>query len=141
MSAGLLIGIALACAFIGALIGSSKGQGVAGFILGLLLGLIGIIIVIILKPAPQHVANTSGRVSCPHCAEQIMPAATVCPHCNRDVTPSALPPAPTGTAKGWIPDPSGRHPDRYWDGRAWTQWVRDAPGGTRSEDPPVPASR
>jgi hypothetical protein len=48
-----------------------------------------------------------------------------------------LEPAPAGTAEGWLPDPSGRHPDRYWDGKAWTIWVRDKPGGTRSEDPPV----
>jgi Short C-terminal domain/Protein of unknown function (DUF2510) len=38
--------------------------------------------------------------------------------------------------EGWLPDPSGRHPDRWWDGERWTEWVRDKPGGTRSEDPP-----
>ena len=139
MSVGVILAVWVACAFFGALIGSSKGQGVAGFLLGLFLGVIGIIIVIFLKPADQHVAKSSGRVPCPHCAEQIQPAATVCPHCNRDVTPTTLPPLPAGTAKGWVSDPSGRHPDRYWDGQAWTQWVRDKPGGTRSEDPPVPA--
>jgi Protein of unknown function (DUF2510) len=46
---------------------------------------------------------------------------------------------PEGTEEGWLPDPSGRHPDRYWNGRHWTQWVRDKPGGTRSEDPPYGA--
>lgn len=137
--AGVVITVWLICAFLGALIGSSKGQTVAGFFLGLLLGVIGLIIVVFLKPAEGHETRSSGRVPCPHCAEQIMPAATVCPHCNRDVDPSALPAPPSGTAKGWIPDPSGRHPDRYWDGRAWTHWVRDKPGGTRSEDPPVPS--
>ena len=46
-------------------------------------------------------------------------------------------PAPSGEPpEGWLPDPSGRHPDRHWSGTAWTQWVRDRPGGTRSEDPP-----
>lgn len=139
MSVGVLVGALVFFAFLGALIGSSKGQAAAGFILGLFLGLIGIIIVIFLKPADDHAAKSSGRVPCPHCSEQIMPAAVVCPHCNRDVKPTTLPPAPPGTAKGWMADPSGRHPDRYWDGRAWTQWVRDKPGGTRSEDPPVPA--
>jgi hypothetical protein len=34
------------------------------------------------------------------------------------------------------PDPTGRFPDRHWDGTTWTHWVRDKPGGTRSEDPP-----
>lgn len=44
-------------------------------------------------------------------------------------------PLPADTTKGWKPDPSGRHPDRYWDGNRWTRWVRDQPGGTRAEDP------
>lgn len=38
--------------------------------------------------------------------------------------------------EGWLPDPSKRHPDRYWDGSRWTHWVRDQEGGTRSEDDP-----
>lgn len=50
-----------------------------------------------------------------------------------------LSPPAGGTAEGWLPDPSGRHPDRWWDGTQWTKWVRDKPGGTRSEDPPVAA--
>lgn len=53
---------------------------------------------------------------------------------------TSLPSPPPGTGEGWLTDPSGRYPDRWWDGTAWTQWVRDKPGGTRSEDPPVPAS-
>jgi Protein of unknown function (DUF2510) len=68
---------------------------------------------------------------CPYCAEQIQPAARVCRFCGRDVDPVSAP-AP---AEGWYPDPSGRHPDRWWNGAAWTQWVRDRPGGTRSDDP------
>jgi hypothetical protein len=43
---------------------------------------------------------------------------------------------PAGTGEGWYADPSGRHPDRWWEGAAWTHWVRDKPGGTRTEDPP-----
>ena len=132
----ILVVVWLVCAFLGALIGSSKGQAAAGFFLGLLLGVIGLIIVVFLKPADS--SKQSKRVPCPHCAEQIMPAASVCPHCNREVNPRALVPASAGTAEGWMPDPSGRHPDRWWDGRQWTMWVRDRPGGTRSEDPPVP---
>jgi Short C-terminal domain len=45
--------------------------------------------------------------------------------------------APEDVTEGWQNDPSGRFPDRYWDGTAWTQWVRDKPGGTRFEDDPV----
>ena len=36
---------------------------------------------------------------------------------------------------GWSADPSGRHQHRYWDGRYWTEHVRD--DGVRSIDPPV----
>jgi hypothetical protein len=46
-------------------------------------------------------------------------------------------PPPADTTEGWKPDPTGRYPDRYFDGTAWTIWVRDKPGGTRSEDPAV----
>jgi hypothetical protein len=41
-----------------------------------------------------------------------------------------------GPKEDWYPDPSGRYPDRWFDGANWTQWVRDKPGGTRFEDPP-----
>lgn len=77
---------------------------------------------------------------CPWCAEKIQPAAQVCRYCGREVEPLATTfPAPAvGTGEQWLADPSGRYPDRWWDGAVWTQWVRDQPGGTRSEDPPVP---
>lgn len=48
-----------------------------------------------------------------------------------------VPPNPKNMKADWKPDPTGRHPDRWWDGRKWTEWVRDRPGGTRSEDPPL----
>jgi hypothetical protein len=132
--------------FIGAAIGSSKGLGGTGFILGLLLGPIGILIVAVMSPTPEAQARRDAEVAgathslggsmqlrpCPWCAEQIQPAAVVCRYCGRDVQPIAV-----ATAEGWFRDPSGRHPDRWWDGSAWTQWVRDKPGGTRAEDPPL----
>jgi Protein of unknown function (DUF2510) len=33
---------------------------------------------------------------------------------------------------GWLPDPSGRHQYRYWNGRGWSRHVADA--GNRSTD-------
>lgn len=121
------------------LVHASVGSGLYVTAVGAAIAIVGALVKNGETKKPGGSPKNSGRVSCPHCAEQIMPAATVCPHCNRDVQPRVLPPAPAGTAKGWVPDPSGRHPDRYWDGKAWTHWVRDKPGGTRSEDPPVPA--
>jgi Domain of unknown function (DUF4282)/zinc-ribbon domain/Protein of unknown function (DUF2510) len=59
------------------------------------------------------------------------------PPASDAATSGPLSPAPVGTGESWLPDPSGRYPDRWWDGSRWTQWVRDKPGGTRSEDPPV----
>lgn len=102
------------------LVGAAKGRGAEGFIFGLLLAWIGLAIVLCLSPT----AKAQGRRPCPYCAEMILPAATVCPHCHKEMK-----------AAGWYPDPRERHPDRWWDGMGWTQWVRDKPGGTRSEDP------
>ncbi len=34
---------------------------------------------------------------------------------------------------GWLPDPTGAHQVRYWDGAAWTEHVSD--GGTTAADP------
>ena len=79
----------LICGLIGAMIGSSKGKTGSGFVLGILLGIIGLIIAVFMKPAGE-----ADRRPCPHCAEQIMNAATVCPHCSRDVEPVVTPPKP-----------------------------------------------
>lgn len=35
----------------------------------------------------------------------------------------------------WYRDPSGRHPQRYWDGNAWTAFVAPAAGGPPRHDP------
>src|SRR5262249_48231469 len=43
----------------------------------------------------------------------------------------------SGVPEQWLPDPSGRHPDRWWNGSEWTMWVRDKEGGTRDRDEPV----
>ncbi len=47
---------------------------------------------------------------------------------------SAPPPAPPPPApRSWLPDPSGRHELRYWDGTRFTEHVADA--GKISTDP------
>ncbi len=47
------------------------------------------------------------------------------------------PPASDATGKaalfGWYPDATGRHEQRYWDGRGWTGHVRD--GEQQATDP------
>ncbi len=47
----------------------------------------------------------------------------------------------------WLPDPSGRHELRWWDGGAWTEHVSDGgvagtdePGGDEIPPPPPPAA-
>ena len=47
--------------------------------------------------------------------------------------PGAPPPPPPSVPPGWLPDPSGRHQLRYWDGSAWTANVSD--GGNQSTEP------
>jgi hypothetical protein len=37
---------------------------------------------------------------------------------------------------GWLPDPSGRFAQRWWDGCGWTERARDHERGTQFEDPP-----
>lgn len=141
MAAGQVVLVVwLISAFIGALIGSSKGRALAGLVLGLILGVIGLIIVVFLpaKGGRAAVATQAPR-ACPWCAEAIQRDALVCKHCGRDAPrlpdPGGFDPLPQPT---WFADPSGRHPDRYWDGANWTKWVRDQPGGTRAEDPAIP---
>jgi hypothetical protein len=81
------------------------------------------------------VAEETERL-CPFCAETIKRAASACRFCGRDVAPLRPLPEPDDRSEEWKSDPSGRHPDRYYDASGWTKWVRDKPGGTRSEDPP-----
>ena len=147
----VLVVALLVCAFIGMAVGNSKGRGGLGFLLGLVFGVFGLIVIAVLGPTPEAQARRDLQVAaaaraldsserlrpCPWCSELIQPAARVCRYCRRDV---ALPPPPHETAEAWLPDPSGRHPDRWWNGSQWTQWVRDKPGGTRSEDPPLPST-
>jgi Protein of unknown function (DUF2510) len=42
-------------------------------------------------------------------------------------------PQRTGMAAGWLPDPTGRHGERYWSGTGWTEHVRT--GGVPDTDP------
>lgn len=40
----------------------------------------------------------------------------------------------TSQPQEWLPDPSGRHELRWWDGRRWTEHVSD--GGVTTADQP-----
>lgn len=44
------------------------------------------------------------------------------------------PPSDGSGVEKWYPDPTGRYPDRWWDGSKWSRYVRDQLGGTKSED-------
>ena len=111
------------------------------FAAGLGLGLLGLIVAFTRQAwSAREFTRSEARVPCPHCAAMIMvmPAVKVCTDCGGEVLQVPLVALPPGTAQGWFKDPSDRHPERWWDGNAWTQWVRERPGGTRTEDPPLP---
>jgi hypothetical protein len=102
------------CGFIGWKIGDSKGRGGLGALLGIILGLIGIVIIAVIPKKKS--ADDAGSA---------FPSSRSVP------TPTAVP------GEGWYPDHFGRYPERWWDGTQWTKWVRNQPGGTPTEDPPV----
>ena len=62
------------------------------------------------------------------------PTTTPTPTPTPTTTPTPTP--AVDPVEGWYRDPSGRFPDRWWNGSAWTKWTRDQPGGTRFEDAP-----
>lgn len=141
---GALIGVAVVGGLVGAVLGSSKGKVGLGFVLGLLLGPIGWIIIAVTDPTPglaaerQHAIAAAGGTGTLDRYEQL-------DRLQRLRTSGAIDDGeyldqkrrvpPVDLTADWKPDPWGHHPDRYWDGARWTEWVRDAPGGTRGEDP------
>lgn len=60
------------------------GMKVIGIMAALGGGLL-MLLVVATVPAKEKPAGTQARRPCPHCAEAILPAATVCPHCKRDL--------------------------------------------------------
>jgi hypothetical protein len=100
-------------------------------------------------PADERTAPTSPalpdrldlRSSSPATLASAPPAA---PPPKRRADPVRPQPAPIATPvmppaimaappPGWFPDPSGRHHQRHWDGRAWTPFVLDH--GAHGYDP------
>jgi hypothetical protein len=100
---------------VGAAIGSSKGRGGAGFLLGLVLGLIGWIIIAIMDPTPEKMAESQARLAAVQGGGPI-------PQPQRVANPQ------------WGPDPFGRHHHRLFDGTTWTNMVSDS--GQQSTDEP-----
>jgi len=115
--------VGVICAAVGGLITSSKGQGAAtGIVLGFLLGVIGLIIALVMRPAPRG-DRPGTRVAlrtreCPHCRELMRRDASVCPHCQRDSTAWLL----IDGAFWATRDSDGNM--IWWDDRGGTEWRR-----------------
>ncbi len=95
---------------LGALVGRAKGRPGTGAALGFFLGVFGLLIIALIprRYTPPPVV-----------------AAPAYP----------VPPPPVVPAQ-WAPDPSGRHEQRWWDGKGWSEHVVD--GGVRGVDPLEP---
>jgi hypothetical protein len=59
----------------------------------------------------------------------VAPPVAAIHHGSSAPVPASLPPP------AWVADPTGRHQLRYWDGKAWTDYVAD--NGQESRDPTV----
>jgi hypothetical protein len=97
------------CGAFGYFIGGKKGRATAGLVLGLLLGAIGLVILVFLKPKPLPGGDPVPLAPLPQAMAQVDIASF-----------------------SWLPDPSGRHQLRWWDGKAWTPHVSD--DGVRGVD-------
>lgn len=90
---------------VGHAIGKPKGHAGTGVVLGLLFSVLGWVIVALMSPAPGY--GTTGPPvptrPCPHCAEDIKPAAVVCRFCGREVEPLSVDAGITadGVPLGW----------------------------------------
>jgi hypothetical protein len=98
----------VACAALGYAVGKGKGRATEGLVLGLLLGVIGLIVIACLSTKPGY-----GSV----------PFAQAPPGYGSPVP--YQPAAPATWSAQWMPDPSGSHQLRWWDGSAWTEHVSD----------------
>lgn len=89
------------------------------------------------KPALRRVA---GQVAgAPRALRPTSPPAVELAPAGAPLPGVTGPPPPEGDGSGrtplfgWYPDVTGRHDERYFDGRRWSEFVRD--GGSRSTDP------
>ena len=74
------------------------------------------------------VASAPGVLTEPQVGERRLPGPGGWRPAEAGEQPSGFPPL-----FGWYPDPTGRHEERYWDGRHWSDTVSDT--GERSLDP------
>jgi len=102
----------------------------------------GLIIELVAQATTKPVATASGRPIAG--AFPLYPTARPAAPgvLSEPLAPPAVPAGPppperddTGATPlfGWYPDSTGRHEQRYWDGRRWSEHVSD--GGTRGLDP------
>jgi hypothetical protein len=92
------------------------------------------------KPAVSPPATSSvPQASMPRYPQRAGAEVAVAPTVEDAPPVPTGPPPPAGDGSGhtplfgWYPDVTGRHEQRYWDGRGWSEHVRD--GGQAANDP------
>ena len=106
-----IVVLAVLLGLIPAAIAQRKGYDFVGFwLFGALMFIVALPVVLLMP------ANLTGKRKCPHCTEYVPVEAKVCKVCHRDL--------PSPPAAGWYANPEGNG-ERYWDGLAWTQQVRE----------------
>lgn len=96
----------------------------SGIVIGVAAAVLAVVVVglVALMARTRRRAHAAATVTVPWAPGTVDPPTSFAPTA---FPPTSFPPTPVQpvVAAGWMPDPSGRHAQRYWSGTAWTEHV------------------